>query len=154
MVSTAFALAGLGGFNAHGAGFLDTVAECNVVPDLVTATSGQIVLLCEWLQGKKLRDLIINAKLEHDPVGQATVGLAGYPGVFRPAYMESPVPTPCPRRARAPESRRQASLRRKWPRRSQRRCRCQRRLPCPRRGSNSGNATSALSLWWWLRESL
>ena len=89
MVSTAFALAGLGGFNAHGAGFLDTVAECNVVPDLVTATSGQIVLLCEWLQGKKLRDLIINAKLEHDPVGQATVGLAGYPGVFRPAYMEA-----------------------------------------------------------------
>ncbi len=89
MVSTAFALAGLGGFNAHGAGFLDTVAECNVVPDLVTATSGQIVLLSEWLQGKKLKDLIINAKLEHTPVGQATVGLTGYPGVFRPAYMEA-----------------------------------------------------------------
>ena len=31
---TAFALAGLGGFNAHGAGFLDTVAEYDVVPDL------------------------------------------------------------------------------------------------------------------------
>ena len=88
-MSTAFALAGLGGFNAHGAGFLDTAAENNIVPDLVTATSGQIVLLSEWLQGKKLKDLIINTELEHNPVGQATVGLMGYPGVFRPAYMEA-----------------------------------------------------------------
>ena len=55
----------------------------------MTATSGQIVLLSEWLQGKTLKDLIINAELEHDPLGQATVGLTGYPGVFRPAYMEA-----------------------------------------------------------------
>ena len=40
MVLTAFAVAGLGGFNAHGAGFLAAAAARNVVPDLVTATSG------------------------------------------------------------------------------------------------------------------
>jgi hypothetical protein len=48
--TTAFALAGLGGFNAHGAGFLTAASACEVVPDLVTATSGQIVVLVAWLQ--------------------------------------------------------------------------------------------------------
>ena len=54
MATTAFALAGLGGFNAHGAGFLTAASECGVVPDLVTATSGQIVVLADWLRGKDL----------------------------------------------------------------------------------------------------
>ena len=39
----AFALAGLGGFNAHGAGFLQAARDNEIEPDLVTATSGQIV---------------------------------------------------------------------------------------------------------------
>ena len=39
--STAFALAGLGGFNAHGAGFLAAASDCGVVQILVTATSGR-----------------------------------------------------------------------------------------------------------------
>ncbi len=43
----AFALAGLGGFNAHGAGFLAAASEHRVVPDLVTATSGQIIVLAD-----------------------------------------------------------------------------------------------------------
>jgi hypothetical protein len=33
MTLTAFALAGLGGFNAHGAGFLKAATECTVVQD-------------------------------------------------------------------------------------------------------------------------
>jgi hypothetical protein len=37
---TAFALAGLGGFNAHGAGFLAAATKWGVTPELVTATSG------------------------------------------------------------------------------------------------------------------
>ena len=43
MVETglAFALAGLGGFNAHGAGFLQAARDNEINPDLVTATSGQ-----------------------------------------------------------------------------------------------------------------
>lgn len=52
MTTIAFALAGLGGFNAHGAGFLAAASDCEVVPDLITATSGQIVVLSDWLQGK------------------------------------------------------------------------------------------------------
>jgi hypothetical protein len=36
----AFAIAGLGGVNAHGAGFLDAANKNGVVPDLVTATGG------------------------------------------------------------------------------------------------------------------
>jgi len=43
--------AGLGGFNAHSAGFLTAVGELGVKPDLVTATSGQIIILGEWLRG-------------------------------------------------------------------------------------------------------
>ena len=39
--------------------------------------------------GKKLKDLIVNAELEHNPAAQAMVGMMGYPGVFRPAYMEA-----------------------------------------------------------------
>ena len=35
-------LAGLGGFNAHGAGFLQAARDNEIKPDLVTATSGQI----------------------------------------------------------------------------------------------------------------
>ena len=49
----AFALAGLGGFNAHGAGFLAAAARWGVTPDLVTATSGQILVLADWLRGEK-----------------------------------------------------------------------------------------------------
>ena len=37
--TTAFALAGLGGFNAHGAGFLAAASKCGMIPDMVTATS-------------------------------------------------------------------------------------------------------------------
>jgi hypothetical protein len=40
----AFALAGLGGFNAHGAGFLTAARELGVSPDVVTATSGLSLL--------------------------------------------------------------------------------------------------------------
>ena len=49
----AFALAGLGGFNAHGAGFLQAARDNNIEPDLVTATSGQIVVLAAYLKGAK-----------------------------------------------------------------------------------------------------
>ena len=44
-IETAFALAGLGGFNAHGAGFLQAARDNRYQPDLVTVTSGQILVL-------------------------------------------------------------------------------------------------------------
>ena len=60
MALTAFALAGLGGFNAHGAGFLAAAAAGNVVPDLVTVTSGQILVLADWLQHKDLEQSVVD----------------------------------------------------------------------------------------------
>lgn len=85
----AFALGGLGGFNAHGAGFLDAATHCEVIPDLVTATSGQIVILAQWLMGCDLRKAIINPELEHNRLAQLAVAVAGEPGVFQPAYSQA-----------------------------------------------------------------
>lgn len=87
--STAFALAGLGGFNAHGAGFLAAASKCGVVPDMVTATSGQIAVLADWLMGKDLEKALIIPQLEHDKLAQMGVMFSGDPGIFRPAYLES-----------------------------------------------------------------
>ena len=89
MSTTAFALAGLGGFNAHGAGFLAAASKCNAVPDLVTATSGQIIVLADWLQNKDLEKSLVVPELEHNPMAQLAIALSGDPGVFRPAYPET-----------------------------------------------------------------
>ena len=85
----AFALAGLGGFNAHGAGFLAAATKCGVVPNLVTATSGQIVVLANWLAGRDLQESLISAGNAADPLAQVRAVLFGDPGVFRPAYVEA-----------------------------------------------------------------
>ncbi|MGJ5179929.1 hypothetical protein ACQR16_29360 [Bradyrhizobium oligotrophicum] len=85
----AFALAGLGGLNAHGAGFLDTARAWGVTPDLVTATSGQILVLAAWLQGLDLRHQLISSDRMADPAAQVRTVMFGYPGVFRPAYAEA-----------------------------------------------------------------
>jgi hypothetical protein len=84
----AFALAGLGGFNAHGAGFLTAARELNVRPDLVTATSGQIVVLGEWLRGTDLKAFLVKPDEPKGPLGTAITALTGDPGVFRPAIPE------------------------------------------------------------------
>ncbi len=88
-VRVAFALAGLGGLNAHGAGFLDTARAWGVTPDLVTATSGQILVLSAWLQGLDLRNELMSSDRLRDPASQLRTVLFGYPGVFRPAYAEA-----------------------------------------------------------------
>jgi hypothetical protein len=89
MASIAFALAGLGGFNAHGAGFLAAATDCAVVPDLVTATSGQIVVLADWLQGKDLAKSLIDPTLARTPFAQLAVAFSGEPGVFEPAFRDA-----------------------------------------------------------------
>ncbi len=85
----AFALAGLGGFNAHGAGFLAAATRWRVKPELVTATSGQILVLADWLGGKDLRANLVSAGRDGNPFTQLQTALFGYPGVFRPAYQEA-----------------------------------------------------------------
>jgi hypothetical protein len=89
-IETAFALAGLGGFNAHGAGFLQAARDNAYEPDLVTATSGQILVLANYLSGKPdLREGLIDSNQTDNPFAQLQVALSGYPGVFRPAYRET-----------------------------------------------------------------
>jgi hypothetical protein len=88
-VRVAFALAGLGGLNAHGAGFLDTARAWGITPDLVTATSGQILVLSAWLRGLDLRHQLISSDRIADPASQLRTVMFGYPGVFRPAYAEA-----------------------------------------------------------------
>jgi hypothetical protein len=83
----AFALAGLGGFNAHGAGFLQAARDNHVVPDLITVTSGQILVAAAWLRDEPdLRTGLIDFNRESDPFASIKIMLFGYPGVFRPAY--------------------------------------------------------------------
>ncbi len=85
----AFALAGLGGFNAHGAGFLAAASEHRVVPDLVTATSGQIIVLADWLRKRDLKASLIDPERQSNPLAQLDTALFGYPGVFEPAYSQT-----------------------------------------------------------------
>jgi hypothetical protein len=86
----AFALAGLGGFNAHGAGFLAAAAKWGLTPDLVTASSGQILVLAAWLRGEKdLRASLVSPERASDPIAQLQTAVFGLPGVFRPAYHEA-----------------------------------------------------------------
>ncbi|WP_233809535.1 hypothetical protein [Paraburkholderia sp. HP33-1] len=87
---TAFALAGLGGFNAHGAGFLQAAVDNDFRPDLVTATSGQILVLANYLSGEKdLRDGLITPGIADNPYAQLQIALFGYPGVFKTAYSDA-----------------------------------------------------------------
>jgi hypothetical protein len=86
---SAFALAGLGGFNAHGAGFLAAATAWDIKPELVTATSGQIIVLADWLRGGDLRASLISPGRNGNPVAQLQTILFGYPGVFKPAYQEA-----------------------------------------------------------------
>ena len=87
---TAFALAGLGGFNAHGAGFLAAARAEGYRADLITATSGQIVVLAAYLAGAPdLKAGLIDPDVEKDPLAQLRIALFGYQGVFKPAYEDA-----------------------------------------------------------------
>jgi hypothetical protein len=88
--TTAYALAGLGGLNAHGAGFLQAAREARQAPDLVTCTSGQILVLANYLAGvEDLRTGLIEAGLSQNPFAQLQTALFGMKGVFRPAISEA-----------------------------------------------------------------
>ena len=92
----AFALAGLGGFNAHGAGFLQAARDNEIEPDLVTATSGQIVVLAAYLKGAKdLKKGLIDKALEDNPFAQLYLGIGidFFTNRFLPAQLYKPTRT-------------------------------------------------------------
>ena len=49
----AFALGGLAGNNAHGAGFLQAAIDAEIEPGMISFSSGQILWVFRYLQEKK-----------------------------------------------------------------------------------------------------
>lgn len=95
--SMAFALGGLAGNNAFGAGFLEAARGQDIVPSMISCTSGQIFWVYKYLQcrddGVSLRELLAEEIAKVTTTGNinvdmASVALWGRPGVFRPAYLE------------------------------------------------------------------
>ncbi|MEC5399134.1 hypothetical protein [Uliginosibacterium sp. H1] len=90
----AFALGGLGGGNAFGAGFLSAAQQLRIRPAAISCTSGMIVWTAHYLDGldlrHKLRDHLAEMPKapEHAPFGNQWMLAKGLPGVFRPAMQE------------------------------------------------------------------
>ncbi len=101
--NVAFALGGLAGNNAHGAGFLYAALRYGINPQSISCTSGQIRTTHHYLKAledskktsKEQAQAFHRAFLEDykksRPTGEANLDLGllmlrGFPGVFRPAY--------------------------------------------------------------------
>jgi hypothetical protein len=93
-----FALGGLSGNNAHGAGFLHAALTTGVAPEVISCTSGQIYWVYRYLRYRKdgketLRqhpqDQIRDTRPIHNRELDWLYLLAfGKPGHLRPAYQE------------------------------------------------------------------
>lgn len=107
-----FALGGLAGNNAHGAGFLQAALDVGAQPDFITCTSGQILWVQRYLEalnvqrylealGKQPQSDVLKNKLQEDIDGIEhfhqrdldlfTLALSGKPGIFRAARYEYPL---------------------------------------------------------------
>jgi hypothetical protein len=93
----AFALGGLAGNNAFGAGFLEAARTQGINPSMISCTSGQIFWVYKYLQCRhekvSLREVLLEEIAKVATTGNinadmAAVALWGRPGVFRPAYLE------------------------------------------------------------------
>ena len=95
--TVAFALGGLAGNNAHGAGFLQAALDAGVEPLMISCTSGQIRWAFDYLSGPEgrhgasLRDLMEDMIARGSPSGNKTLdlaalGLYGMPGVLHPDW--------------------------------------------------------------------
>jgi len=95
----AFAMGGLAGNNAHGAGFLQAALERKVQPIMISCTSGQILWVSRYLQAANnliktnLKEMLQEDVRQVNPTGNVNVALAslalfGKAGVFAPARNE------------------------------------------------------------------
>jgi hypothetical protein len=94
----AFALGGLAGNNAHGAGFLQAALDHDVKPMMISCTSGQIRWVYYYLNALQLADktdvlrktldqaLASVKKTGNLNADVALLGMVGVKNVFRPAY--------------------------------------------------------------------
>ncbi len=89
----AFALGGLAGNNAHGAGFLQAILDKKIQPSIISCTSGQIFWVSEYLKQRHgSQDLTTEVK-KHIETGNSDLNrlkliTTGKENVFRPAYVE------------------------------------------------------------------
>lgn len=89
----AFALGGLAGNNAHGAGFLQAMLDKGVKPAIISCTSGQIFWVSKYLEqgnGSKglraeIKHHIVNGNID---LSRINLALFGKKDVFRFAYRE------------------------------------------------------------------
>ena len=88
-MTMAVALGGFGGFNLHGAGVLEALRRLDLRPDLFTVTSGQIVVLAEWLKGGDAKAFLLGHGGRPGPLRTLTTAVTGHAGVFRPAAAET-----------------------------------------------------------------
>lgn len=95
--SIAFALGGLAGNNAHGAGFLQAAMDFDLKPDLISCTSGQILWVYRYLkerEAKKDLKTILGADIDestpfkNNGMDLMYMAFFGKGDVFKPAYLE------------------------------------------------------------------
>ena len=97
----AFALGGLAGNNAHGAGFLQAAIDAGVKPQMISCTSGQIFWTWRYLQARQttrkddalLRqltdDIEKTAPFRSKDLDLIKLALFGKPGMMRLAWQEA-----------------------------------------------------------------
>lgn len=66
----AFALTGLGGSNAYGAGFLQAALDCKVRPEIITCTSGMLYWTWRYLETLKQSDAVQQGCLRREVKAQ------------------------------------------------------------------------------------
>ncbi|MFW5641249.1 MAG: cyclic nucleotide-binding domain-containing protein [Roseicyclus sp.] len=76
---TVFALGGLGGGNAFGAGVLRALTDLDIYPDVITCTSGMVAWTALYLAGVDLKEELRR--------GEAMQSLEGVPEMLKPAVM-------------------------------------------------------------------
>ena len=99
-----FALGGLAGNNAHGAGFLQAALDIGAQPDFITCTSGQILWVHRYLEarvGETAPGDVLRERLQGDideierfhqvDLDLFSLALYGKPGTFRAARYEYPL---------------------------------------------------------------
>jgi hypothetical protein len=95
--AVAFALGGLAGNNAHGAGVLQAALDEQVEPGMISCTAGQIRWVHEYLNARRnsrdLRGIMAKTIAEIDRyrnkvLDVVDLSLRGLPGVYRPAWRE------------------------------------------------------------------
>ncbi len=100
-IKVAFALGGLGGNNAHSAGFLQAALDTGIKPEMISFTSGQVLWVYRYLAAlqaspqpdvlkAQLAEDIQELERFHQPDADLmTLGLFGKSGAIRPARHEA-----------------------------------------------------------------